>query len=442
MHSSGQKQEEKACLCQKEGVSICPCQKEGVSICPCQKEGVSIFFLLVFLPWFGILACVSNCIMSKQGSRIIKAVFCVLLIGAGVYWWKFSPVEAQSQPVSRVSLQQTVFGTGTLEAKTRVAISPYATGQVQVLHADQGDVVKRGELLVEMNAEDISQQLAVAEADLSIAKALLQRNAAEISAAGATLEYARITFERMENLRQSNSVSQTDVDKSRQGYQVALADLEQAEKRQLEIEAEIARHEAQINYFRSKLAETQLKAPFDALVIRRNREQGSIVNPGVSIMDVVDTGQIWASVWVDETAMALIHPGMPVDVVFRALPDKKFSGKVTRTSRETDRETREYRVDIMLDALPDNWVLGQRLEVYIHVAEIDNCLAVPNNLICRDKQRTFVLVEEDGRIAERDVKIGIQTRQHTRILSGLDEADRLILHPLRHREHINRRIAR
>lgn len=379
--------------------------------------------------------------MKKLGSKIIKTTLCVLLVGGGVYWWKFSPVEAQSMPVTRATLQQTVFGTGTLEAKTRVAISPYATGLVQTLHADQGDTVKRGELLVEMNAEDITQQLAVAEADLAIAKASIQRTEAEISAARATLDYAKVTFERMDNLRQSNSVSQTDVDKSRQAYQVAVAHLEQAEKQKLEIEAEIVRHEAQIKYFRSKLAETQLKAPFDALVIRRNREQGSIVNPGVSIMDVVDTGQIWASVWVDETAMSAIHPGLPVDIVFRAMPDKKFSGKITRTSRETDRETREYRVDITPDTLPDNWVLGQRLEVYIHIGKTDNCVAVPNNMICRDKQRTFVLVEEDGRIVERDVKIGIQTRRQTQILSGLNESDRLILHPLQHREHINRRIA-
>ncbi len=380
--------------------------------------------------------------MKKTVCNIIKWVLILSTIGAGVYVWKFSPVEAQSMSLTRATLHRTVFGTGTLEAKTRVAISPYATGQVQTLHADQGDTVKAGELLAEMNAEDINQQLAVAEADLAIARASLQRNEAEISAARATLDYAKVTFERMDNLRQSNSVSQTDADKSRQAYQVAAAHLEQAEKRQLEIEAELVRHEAQINYFRTKLAETQLKAPFDALVIRRNREQGSIVNPGVSIMDVVDTGQIWASVWVDETAMAAIHPGLPVDIIFRAMPDKKFSGKVTRTSRETDRETREYRVDITPDTLPDNWVLGQRLEVYIHIGRTDDCLAVPNNLICRDKQRTFILVEEGGRIVERDVKIGIQTRQQTQILSGLQESDRVILHPLQHREHVNRRIMR
>ena len=201
------------------------------------------------------------------------------------------------------------------------------------------------------------------------------------------------------------------------------------------------RHEAQIKYYKSKLAETRLKAPFDALVIRRNREQGSIVNPGVSIMDIVDTSQIWASVWVDETAIDSIRPGMKADIVFRALPQQKFAGTVCRTSRETDRETREYRVDIAPDVLPENWVLGQRLEVFLHAGKVEDCLAVPSNLICREQNRTFILVEEEGRIVERDVKIGVQTREQTQILSGLSISDRVIMHPLKHREHVNRRIA-
>ena len=380
--------------------------------------------------------------MKKISIGIIKFGILAILAGGGIYWWKFSPVEAQSKAVCRSTLCQTVFGTGTLEAKTRVSISPFETGLVKILHADQGNLVKAGALLVEMNAEDIMQQLSVAEADLRIAQAALQRIGAEIAAAHATLDYTKLTFERMEKLLQTQSISQADVDKSRQAYQVATAQLEQAERKKQEIEAEQVRHEAQINYYKSKLAETQLLAPFDALVIRRNREQGSMVNPGVSIMDVVDTSQIWASVWVDETSLATIQPGMRADVVFRALPQQKFPGKVCRTSRETDRETREYRVDVALEKLPENWVLGQRLEVFIHTESVENCLTIPNQFICRDKQRLFVLVDEQGRIAERNIKPGIQTREQTQILSGLSESDRLILQPMQHREHVNRRIKR
>ena len=213
------------------------------------RDGYFCCLCFIFSILFGILFTVSIGIMKRLGYKIIKTALCFLLVGGGIYWWKFSPVDAQTKQVTRMTLQQTVFGTGTLEAKTRVAISPYATGLVQTLHADQGDTVKSGELLVEMNAEDITQQLAVAEADLAIAKASIQRNEAEIAAARATLDYAKVTFERMDNLRQSNSVSQTDVDKSRQAYQVAVAHLEQAENKSSKLKPKLCAMKHKLSTF-------------------------------------------------------------------------------------------------------------------------------------------------------------------------------------------------
>ena len=103
--------------------------------------------------------------------------------------------------------------------------------------------------------------------------------------------------------------------------------------------------------------------------MRRNRELGAVVNPGVSIMDIVERDTIWASVWVDETRLAEIRPGQAAQVVMRSMPGRAFAGKVKRLARETDRETREHLVDIGLDELPENWSLGQRLEARIAVPE-------------------------------------------------------------------------
>ena len=111
---------------------------------------------------------------------------------------------------------------------------------------------------------------------------------------------------------------------------VASADLEQAEKRRIEAKSTLAKHQAQIAYYKTKLSETRLTAPFDALIVRRNREQGAIVNPGVSIMDIVETSTIWASVWVDETEIARLQNGLAADVIFRTLPQRRFQGKICR----------------------------------------------------------------------------------------------------------------
>ena len=77
----------------------------------------------------------------------VRLAAVILIAAAGLYWFKFSPVHAKTQAVSRDDLVKTVFGTGTLEAKTRVAISPQNTGLLVKLYADQGDTVKAGQLL-------------------------------------------------------------------------------------------------------------------------------------------------------------------------------------------------------------------------------------------------------------------------------------------------------
>ena len=378
--------------------------------------------------------------MKRHLKTIIKLFTVIIIAAIAFYFWKLAPVKVQTFEVKSSSIQQTVFGTGTLEGKNRLAISPRETGAIRKLYADQGDVVKAGTLLVEMDSDDIVQQLKVAEAELTVAQAALQRIEAEIRSARANFEYANTMFQRSEKLLSSNAESRSTYDKNRQNMLVAKAELEQAEKRRIEAEATLAKHQAQIAYYKTKLAETRLTAPFDALIVRRNREQGAIVNPGVSIMDIVDTSAIWASVWVDETQIALLQTGLAVDVVFRAFPNQRFTGKICRLWRETDRETREYKVDIALDKLPLNWTLGQRLEVYIKVSEPENCVNIPANLVSWKNNQPFVLAVVDGKIIERPVKLGIRSQNKVEIVSGLQAGDKIVMQPQKNLSYVNRRV--
>jgi RND family efflux transporter MFP subunit len=378
--------------------------------------------------------------MKRHIKTIIKLFAVIVIAAIAFYFWKLAPVKVQTFEVKSSPIQQTVFGTGTLEGKTRLAISPRETGAICKLYADQGDVVKAGTLLVEMDSEDIAQQLKVAEAELTVAQAALQRIDAEIRSAKAHLEYANTMFQRSEKLLSSNAESRSTYDKNRQYMLVAQAELEQAEKRRIEAESTLAKHQAQIAYYKTKLSETRLTAPFDALIVRRNREQGAIVNPGVSIMDIVDTSTIWASVWVDETQIAHLQNGLAVDVFFRTLPQQRFPGKICRLWKETDRETREYKVDIALDRLPPNWTLGQRLEVFIKVSAPKTCVNIPANLISWKNNSPFVLCIVDGKIIERPVKLGIRSKDKVEIISGVQAGDKIVMQPQKYLQYTNRKI--
>ena len=135
-----------------------------------------------------------------------------------------------------------------------------------------------------------------------------------------------------------------------------------------------------------------------------------------------------------------MQTGLAVDVVFRAFPNQRFTGKICRLWRETDRETREYTVDIALDKLPPNWTLGQRLEVYIKVSKPENCVNIPANLVSWKNNQPFVLAVVDGKITERPVKLGIRSQNKVEIISGLQAGDKIVMQPQKNLSYVNRRV--
>jgi len=122
------------------------------------------------------------------------------------------------------------------------------------------------------------------------------------------------------------------------------------------------------------MAFTQIHAPYDGLIIRRDRDPGDMLVPGGALMEIISLDEIWVSAWVDETAISKVAAGQMARIVFRSECDKNYPGVVSRfgreTDRETDRETREFLVDVRVNELPKNWTIGQRAEVYIQTEQV------------------------------------------------------------------------
>ncbi len=377
--------------------------------------------------------------MKHHLKTAIKILLLAVALGIGYYYFRLSPVPVQTAAPKMQDLMDTVFGTGTLEAKTVVSISPRSTGQLVELFADQGDSVKIGQTVCTMAADDLKQQLKVSENELEVTKATIKRLDAEIASAQATYDYAQLAFQRSERLFKANVETQADFDKQTEARKVAASALARAQAQKSEAELTMVKQSAQIEYNRTKLAETILTSPFNGIVIRRNRENGAVVNPGVSIMEIAATDEIWASVWVDEIAISKLKIGQKAQVIFRSQPDQPYSATVRRLSKETDRETREFMVDLALEKLPDNWTLGQRLEANIMIQKLEGRLCIPTKMIRWEKNSPFVLVLDNGKIAKRPLKLGLQTKMATEITEGLSVDDRLVLFPDDHLSHIGRK---
>lgn len=172
--------------------------------------------------------------------------------------------------------------------------------------------------------------------------------------------------------------------------------------------------------------DTQIRAPFDGLVVRRNRNPGDVVVPGSSILDVISTGQLWISAWVDETAMGKLAAGQPARIIFRSAANAVKQGKVARLGSETDRETREFLVDVDVLQLPEQWAAGQRAEVYIETGRSDDTIFVPQRFIVWRNNQSGVIIDYNGKAQWRKVTLGLRGKDNVEITGGLTADDTVI----------------
>jgi HlyD family secretion protein len=263
-----------------------------------------------------------------------------------------------------------VLGTGTLEARVKTMVSTRIQERLAEVLVDQGDRVKKGQVLAKLDDAELKQQAAIAEATLAAAKQSATRVEADLSRSEAVLAQARLDEKRLKGLLASSAVSQTDADKAAEALKVAEADLERTQAAIAEAQGQVLVAEKTLLHRQQQLAFTQIIAPYDGLIIRRDREPGDMLLPGASLMELISLDELWIRAWVDETAMARLAPGQKARVVFRSEPDKSYPGIVSRLGREMDRETREFLVDVRVEQLPANWATGQRAEVYIQTAAV------------------------------------------------------------------------
>jgi HlyD family secretion protein len=240
-------------------------------------------------------------------------------------------------------------GTGTLETRVKNTISTKITGRIAEVLVDQGDTVKAGQLLVRLDDRDLKHQVEVEEANVSAREASVERLIADKNSAKSTLDMARKSYARAEVLIRTNAISQDDHDRYVDAHATAKAGMERAEAALVEGRKELTAAEKTLQFHHARLGDTVIKAPFDGLVVRRDRDPGEVIVPGSSVLLLISLQEVWVRAWVDETQMARLESGQPVRVVFRSEPAYPYEGRVARLAREADRETREFLVEVLVE---------------------------------------------------------------------------------------------
>lgn len=320
----------------------------------------------------------------------------LVAIGAGYYQLRLSPVAVSGEPPQQQTIVAEVMGTGTLEARVSTTISPKIAGRIDRVLVDQGDAVTEGQVLAQLDDEDLRQQVEIASANREAAEAALERLTADKSRSVAVFAQAEAQHERIVSLHRKGVITDEDLESSIESLAVATADTTRAEAAIREGEKELLAAEKTLAYHRARLADTTLKAPFAGLIVERQREAGDIAVPGSAVLTRISTEVVWISAWVDETAMANLAVDQPARIVFRSQPEQPYPGSVVRLGRQADRETREFVVDVEVAQLPTNWAVGQRAEVFIETQRRDDCLAIPLTAVSRRDDQDGVWIAKQG----------------------------------------------
>jgi HlyD family secretion protein len=345
---------------------------------------------------------------------IISAIVLLLVIAVvvTVIKSKQGDITVQTGKVARNNIASVVTASGEIKPKTFVNVGANAMGRLVALPVKEGDHVKKGQLVAQLEdiqpAADVNATRAgldAAQSDAAAAEAAGRTATADLTRAEADYEQKSLDWQRGQGLYKDQLIPKQDYDSRKAAFEASASNLEQAKIRIVQTKAQyesamrhIKQNQANLTHASDVLAKTTYVAPYDGIVTNLPVRQGEMVvmgiqnSPGSTIMTISDMSIVTAEVKVDETDIVNVKLGQPAEVTIDALPKQKFTGKVTEigdnailrstgvsTSQSTggSQEARDFKVVVTLDHPPESLRPGLSTTAKITTATRDSALTIP-----------------------------------------------------------------
>jgi membrane fusion protein (multidrug efflux system) len=293
-----------------------------------------------------------------------------------------APVIAKK--VTKMSMPMQAESLGTTMANESVNITSKVSERVSRIRFEEGQLVKAGQELVELDTDEARANLAVASADFS---------------------ESRSNFKRAEELDRTKSISQSE-----------LKQLQSA------MEADQARVQAAT----ARLADLTIRAPFDGRVGLRRISAGSLVSPGTIITTLDDLDTIKLDFSLPEVLMAKLKPGLEINATSIAYPDTAFAGKVISIDTRVDPVTRSITIRARIPNAEGLLRPGMLMSVVLIQEELD-ALVIPEQSLISEQSRQYVFVINQGRAEKRQVETGRRRPGEVEIVDGLVEGEMIVV---------------
>lgn len=339
-------------------------------------------------------------------SLLLLFLVAVGAIGTALAYLWLRPLDVTVAPIVE-DVPVRVFGLGTVEARVLSKVGFEVGAAITELNADHGDAVEQGQVLARLHATQQLAKVARAEAAVLSAEVAVKKADTNVVKAEAILAQRLEVNKRKQELvsrqvtsMQAGEEAQRDEDVAKAELLVAKSDVEVAK-------AQLSDARAQLSYEKAILEQHTLIAPYDAIVVDRQKELGTVIKAGDPVFTLIATGSVWALAYIDESRSGAIREGQPAEVRLRSLPHQVFPARVVRVGIESDRVTEERRVYVKCDQCPVRFHLGEQAEVLITVATVPKARLVPEAAVTGyDGTKGKVWSVEDGRLKRRIISFG------------------------------------
>ncbi len=392
----------------------------------------------------------------KRWLWITVPVVLIILIGAIVGFAKSSGTKIDqsklSDPVKPGDIAKSVVATGKIEPITKVEIKSKASGIVKKLYVEYGQTVKAGQLLAELDRDEISAQVNQARAQLASTEAQAGSSVADIERAkydaqGVEIPTLQHAYERAQQMAKDGVVSQQQLDDAQRAYITATNKRDSAratvnvlQAKAKQAQADVVKARANLAQLEEQLSYTTIVAPIAGVVLSRDVEVGdavsSILVMGSSATLVITLGdmhEVYVKGKVDESDIGKVYLGQPARIKVESFKDKTFTGKVTKISPmgvEKDNVT-TFEVRASIDNAKGELKAEMTANAEIILDEHHNVLTIPEGAILYDKDKHASVQIADASKKEGfrkvPVTIGISNGSKTEVLSGVKDGDRVIL---------------
>ena len=346
------------------------------------------------------------------------------------------------EPVKPRSIESIVTASGEIDPKFKVNISAHVIGKIEKLYFKEGDIVRKGQTLV-----DLERPAYAAQYDRSTS--VLANRRIEVQRAKAALGTAELAYKRAVNMQQQGIQAQELFDQSKLAYENAHAALASAEE-------QVREAQATVEQTANDLSHTTITSPIDGKVVQLNAHEGEVVitgtmnNPGSVIAVIADLSQILVEAEVGETEVVGIRVGHPAKVKVDAVPNVEYAGHVVEIAssaavrQNAGSGIRYFLVKVAIDNPDDRLRPGMTSQVSIITSTAANTPSVPIQSVVERAstkkeependdapKKKYVFVVKAGKVRMAQVATGISNATHVAITSGVKAGDSVVSGPFR-----------